>query len=179
VNTRIQHFSGTFSTPADDTQYTIGDEVASSATAGSVVRAVFPLGGKRWFNVLRAYMSIVPAAGSLVITACDLALLVYKTDEVIAAIGDNKALVVPSTSRILAAKFNFVNGAWTQPTGAVTAGTSGYQEVLSAVGTRGNGFEFVGGETESVTAVVQAIATWNAGAQVQAFTIGLDIESPR
>ena len=125
-------------------------------------------------------ISITPASGNLVITAADFALLVFKTDDVIAAVGDNVALSVSAVNRMLAVgKFVFANGAWTNPLGALTASTSGFQEVAPVLVTaQGNSFEFTRGETESLTAVLQATAAWNPGNVANSFKIelGIDVE---
>jgi hypothetical protein len=178
---RVIRVTSSFTRPAVVTQYTAGDEVSSHATAGSVVLPTFDLSGWQRARVLRAAMGIVPGSSNLVITACDLALLIFRTADAPAAVGDNTTLPIASSYRLKAAKFAFVNTAWTNPLGALTASTSGFQEVLPAVAVSGagNAFDLASGSVSSVrtlTGVVQATAAWNPGNVAQAFSIALDVE---
>jgi hypothetical protein len=174
---KIIRVTSSTSRPASATQYTAGDEISNSATAGSVVRMVFPLAGFRRGHVQRAGMAITPASGSVVITALDLVLHLFKTSTVPAAVGDNVTHPITGAQRLVAqGKFTFANGAWTNPLGALTAGTSAFQEVAPTLVTvQGNAFEFKQGETESLTAVLQVTAAWNPGAVVNAIAVELDI----
>jgi hypothetical protein len=175
---RIVRLTDSFVRPASATQYTAGDEVSSHATAGSVVLPVFTLDGFNHGHVHRASLTITPASGNLVITAADFDLILFKTDDIIAAVGDNAVLSITAANRQLAiARFRFANGAWMNPLGALTASTSGFQEVAPTLTTvQGNSFEFTQGETESITAVVQAIGAWNPTAVANTFGIELEID---
>lgn len=175
---RIIRISDTFVRPAAATQYTAGDEVSSHATAGSVVLPAFSLAGFSRGRLHRAALSVTPASSNLVITAADFALLVFKTADVPAAVGDNAALSVTGLNRLAAVgKFVFANGAWTNPLGALTASTSGFQEVAPALTTvQGRSFEFTRGEAQSLTAVLQVLAAWNPGNVANTFKAELEID---
>lgn len=183
---KIRRYTGTFTRPSDATAYTQGDEISNSASAGSVVRVTVDLSNVRKGRIVRAGVDVTPASGSLVIAAFDFALLVWKTKDVPAAVGDNVAWNVLATKRNLAAKFNFVNTAWTAPNGGVAAGTDGFQEVLSAVSGAsgaipGNTFDFTQGDLQTgtgrqLTIGLQAQGAWTPGAVVNVFNIALDIE---
>ena len=174
----------TFVRPADATQYSIGDEISNNATAGSVVLATFAnLAGFRRVQPIRMGVAITPASASLVITALDFSVYLFKTADVPAAGGDNVALALTAVQRQHACKFSFVDTAWAQPTGAATSGASGYQEAFPAIGgiytSVGNVIEFTGseanGEARSLTLVLQADQAWNPGAVAQTFTFALDL----
>lgn len=173
----------TFSRPADATAYAAGDEISNSASAGSVVRPTVDLTSVRKASIIRAGIAVTPASGNLVITALDFHLLALVTADMPAAVGDNVAFNVTGVQRGKAAKFSFVNTAWTAPNGGVAAGTSGFQEVLPAIAGggawNGNLFDFTQGGvlgTRSLTIALQAQAAWTPGAVVNAFDIYLDIE---
>ncbi len=108
-----------------------------------------------------------------------------------APVGDNVALNITGPQRAKAAKFVFANTAWTAPNGGVAAGTSGFQEVLSAVAIAGSGavggnlFDFTAGDalmklstdtSRTLNAVLQVQAAWTPGAVINTFNITLDIE---
>jgi hypothetical protein len=179
---RMLRFTAALVRPSDATQYAAGDEIASSATAGSVVRPTLDLSGYRKARIQRVGCDVTPASSNLVITAFDFALLVSKTADAVAAVGDNVALSVTGAQRNKAAKFVFANGAWTNPAGALTAGTSGFQEVLPNVATAGEGnlFDFSQGDaliaTRTLSLVLQATGVWNPGAVVNTFNFAFDIE---
>jgi hypothetical protein len=167
--------------PSDATQYAAGDEIANSATAGSVVRPTVDLSGWSKARVQRVGCDVTPASSNLVIVAFDFALLISKAADAAAAVGDNIALPVTGVQRNKVAKFVFANGAWTAPNGGVAAGTSGFQEVLPAVAVSGEGnlFDFSQGDaigTRSLALVLQATGVWNPGAVVNTFNFVLDIE---
>lgn len=176
----------TFSRPADATAYAAGDEISNSASAGSVVRPTIDLSNVRKASIIRAGVAVTPASGSLVITALDFHLLVFKTADIPAAVGDNVAFAVTGIQRGKAAKFSFVNTAWTAPNGGVAAGTSGFQEVLPAIAAggswNGNVFDFTQGDVlvsataRQLTIALQVQAAWTPTAVVNAFDIVLDIE---
>jgi len=178
MRSKILRYTSSFIRPSDATAYTVGDEISSHATAGSVVLPTFDMGGYTNVRILRAAMGVVPSAANVVITAMDISMHLFKTTDAPAAVGDNVALAITSAKRLVAPKFSFVNGAWTQPTGALTAGASAFQEVLSDIGTMGNVIVFNPPETNTLTAVLQADATWTPLAQTNTFTLHLDIEVP-
>lgn len=177
-----------FSIPSSAGAYAVGNEVSNSATAGSVVRGTIDLSMVRKARPVRASIAITPASGNLVIAALDLALLLFKTADAPAAVGDRVALNIPAQTRNKGVIFTFANTAWTQPTGALTAGTDGFQEKLPAVAIAGSGaiagpiFDFFKASdvaniaAHQLTVVVQAEGTWTPGAVVNQFDIVFDIE---
>lgn len=176
-NRQLVRLSASLIRPADNTVYAAGDQIANSATAGSVVNPTFDLSGWRRARLLKLGCDITPASSNLVITALDFAALLFKTADAPAAVGDNVALAITGAQRTKAAKFSFVNGAWTNPAGALTADVSGFQEVLPAVPTvNGHIITFRGGEANTLSLVLQVLSAWTPTGIVNTFNFVLDLE---
>lgn len=180
----------TIARPADLTAYAAGDEISNSATAGSVVRAVFNLAGFTRARFVAAELDLTAASGNVVTTASDLDLLIFKTGEVPAAVGDNVTNPITAKDRAKAvAGFRFDDTGWTGPLGTVADGTSQFQAVpptlvqpLAANVPQypwppGYIFEFKEDEAHTLTAVLRALAAWTPGAVVNTFGITLDLEA--
>lgn len=185
---RIIRVTSSFVRPADNTAYQAGDEVSNHATAASVVRPVFDFRGFTRGRLLGAAIDVTPASGNVVITAFDLQLILFKTAQVPAAVGDNVTHPIAGTTRRNAiSHFRFDDGAWTNPLGAVTASTSAYQEVPATLslptGTpalvlspAGGIFDFGGGEAPTMTAVLQILGAWTPTGIANTFGITLYAE---
>jgi len=186
---RILRMRSTFARPSDTTQYAAGDEISNSAVAASVVRPTFTLAGFTRGRLLSAAIDVSADSGNIVIVALNLALMLFKTAEVPAAVGDNVTMPITGANyakRI--GKFLFDDGGWENPLGAFTAGTSGYQETpatmpvplatptIAAPHVPGHFFDFSGGETPSLTAVLTALAAWDPGTEIDTFGITLELE---
>lgn len=183
----------TFVRPADATQYTAGDEVSNHATAGSVVRATFDMTGLERGRIISAAIDITPGSGNVVTTASDLELLIYRTHEVPAAVGDNVTNPIAAATRALAvARFRFDDTGWTGPLGTVAAGTSQYQAVLPTLvqPLATNVLEYpvwcfpysfngapLTAAGRSFSAVLRAIAAWNPTAVANTIGITLSIDT--
>jgi len=187
---KIITLRSTFTAVGAAAGYTAGDEVSSSATAGSVVLPTFNLSGFTRGFILGAALDLTPASGNVVTTGADFELLVFKTDIAPAAVGDSAALSIAAATRALVVgSFRFDDTGWTGPLGTVAAGASQYQKVPATVVMPlatptlqsvyvGYPFEFKQGETETLTANLRALSTWDpggAGTIAQAFGITLDI----
>lgn len=186
---KLIRLRSTIARPADVTAYAAGDEVSNSATAGSVVRAAFNLAGFRQARMVAAEMDLSAASGDVVTTASDFDLLLFKTDEVPAAVGDNVTNPVTAANRATAVGgFRFDDTGWTGPLGTAAAGTSQYQavtptlvqplatNVLQYPWPPGYIFEFKDSETHTLTAVLRALAAWTPGAVINTFGLTLDLE---
>lgn len=186
----IMRIRKTIARPADATAYAAGDEISNSATAGSVVRAVFDLSGFTEGKIIGAEIDITAASGNVVTTALDLDLLVFRTGDVPAAVGDNVTNPIPAATRALAVgQFRFDDTGWTGPLGTVAAGTSQAQAVmptmvqplatpvLQAPWPSGYPFSFVGAGQKSFTAVLRALAAWTPTGVVNTIGITLKIEA--
>jgi len=178
--------------PADNTAYQAGDEVSNHATAGSVVRATFNLAGFRRGRIIEAAIDITAASSNVVTTALDLELLVFRTYEAPAAVGDNVTNPLTAVERAKAlAYFRFDDSGWTGPLGTVAAGTSQFQSVAAHVvqplatpvlqypAPRGAIFslEDMGSNTPQLTAIVRALAAWTPTGIANTLGITLDIEA--
>jgi hypothetical protein len=183
----------TFVRPADNTAYAAGDEVSNHATAGSVVRATFDLSGFTRGRVLSAGIDITPASSNVVTTALDLELLLFRTSEVPAAVGDNVTHSIAAATRALAiAQFRFDDTGWLGPLGTVAAGTSQIQEVLphkvqplatpvlQAPHAAGDYFDFTGAPLSatgrSLTVVLRVLAAWTPLGVANTIGLTLDLE---
>lgn len=199
---RIYRPRTTIARPADVTAYAAGDEVSNHATAGSVVRATFDLADFRRFidskpfgqrktqgRILAAEIDLTAASGNVVTTASDLELLIFRTGDVPAAVGDNVTNPIAAAVRALAvARFRFDDTGWTGPLGTVAAGTSQVQAVMATLvqplasnvpeypHVYGCPFVFGESDTMTFTAVLRALAAWTPGAVINTFGITLDIE---
>lgn len=174
--------------PAVATAYTAGDEVSNHATAGSVVRTTFDLSGYQQGKILSAAVDVTPASGNLVITAFDLAVLLFKTPGAPAAVGDNTTHPIAGAVRRLAlSTFRFDDGGWKNPLGAFSASTSGYQKVhptqLNPLATPAEveiqaPFSFHGSNLadRELTAVFQILGAWDPGNVANTLALTLDIE---
>jgi hypothetical protein len=186
---KILRFESTTTRPADATAYAGGDEIANSATAGSVVRMSFDLSGTSRGRIIRACMDITPASGSLVIVALNLNAIIFKTANSPAAVGDNVAINITGAQRRLSiGHFLFDDGAWVAPNGGFTAGASGWQETPATLSlpiatpqiavqhVPGYIFEWRQGETKQLDVVLQALAGWNPTAVVNTIGMCIDVE---
>lgn len=187
---KIQRLRSTIARPADATAYAAGDEISNHATAGSVVRPTFDLAGFERGKIMAAELDLTAASGNVVTTASDFELLIFRTDDVPAAVGDNVTHPITAAQRASAvAIFRFDDTAWTGPLGTVAAGTSQHQavgahlvqplatNVLQVLWPYGMPFDFAGKNTKSFTAVLRALAAWTPTAIVNTFGITLDIEA--
>lgn len=181
----------TFVAPCVVGGYTAGDEISSSQTAGSVVRPTFNLDGFTRGRIVACEIDLTAASSNVVTTASDMEVLIFRTGEVPAAVGDNVTHPIPAATRALAvAQFRFDDTGWTGPLGTVAAGTSQIQAVgshyvtplatpvLQTLFPAGFFFDFTGQPlaSRSFTAVVRALAGWTPLAVNNTFGITLDLE---
>jgi hypothetical protein len=186
----VKLLRSTFSRPADNTAYQAGDEISNHATAGSVVRATFDLSGFTRGRVLSAALDVEAASGNVVTTASDFELLIFRTPDAPAAVGDNVTHPISAETRAKAvARFRFDDAGWTNPLGAVAAGTSQAQAVMpTKVQPLGSpvleyphpGFPFTfEGQTlaqRELTAVLRTLGAWTPTGIVNTFGISLSME---
>lgn len=187
---KIIRLRTSFARPADNTAYAAGDEVSNHATAGSVVRATLNLAGFRSGRIFAAGIDLTAASGNVVTTAADFELLVYKTGDVPAAVGDNVTHPLTAVQRATAiGAFRFDDTGWTGPLGTVAAGTSQEQKVMAHLvqplasnvlqypWPMGHAFEFLDSDTRTFTLVLRALAAWTPTNVVNTFGITFDIEA--
>jgi len=187
---RIMRIRSTIARPADNTAYAAGDEVSNHATAGSVVRPTFNLAGFNRGRIMAADIDLTAASSNVVTTASDLELLLFRTVDVPAAVGDNVTHPLTAVQRALAVGiFRFDDTGWTGPLGAVAAGTSQHQavmphlvqplatNVLQAPFYPGYYFDFDGQTTKTLTAVLRTLAAWTPLGVINTFGITLSIEA--
>jgi hypothetical protein len=199
---KIFRLRSTVARPADNTAYAAGDEISNHATAGSVVRPTFDLTAYRNLldgkpygqkvlcgRILSAEIDLTAASGNVVTTASDLELLIFRTGDAPAAVGDNVTHPIAAATRALApARFRFDDTGWTGPLGTVAAGTSQVQAVMATLVQplasnvpeypHAYGFPFSFGESDTITftAVLRALAAWTPTGIVNTFGITLDFD---
>lgn len=187
---KLLRIRSTIARPADNTAYAAGDEISNHATAASVVRATFNMAGFTRGRIYAAEIDLTAASGNVVTTASDLDLLIFRTDEVPAAVGDNVTHPISAADRAKAvAGFRFDDTGWTGPLGTVAAGTSQFQAVMATLvqplasnvpqypWPPGYFFDFTGQSTRTFTAVLRALAAWTPTGVINTFGITLDIEA--
>jgi hypothetical protein len=116
-------------------------------------------------------------------------LLIFKTANVPAAVGDNVTHPIAAATKALAVgAFVFDDTGWTGPLGTVAAGTSQISKVPANVVIPtttpafyaqhhpGFFFEFKQGEARTLTAVMRVLAAWTPTGVINTFGIKLDIE---
>src|SRR5689334_622294 len=107
---KIVRLTSSFVRLADTTQFTAGDEISNSATAGSVVRPTFNLSGFRRGRIIGAGIGI-DSDGTIVITALNFDMLLWKTADVPAAVGNNVTFPLTGLQRTKAVgRFLFDDG---------------------------------------------------------------------
>lgn len=189
----IIRLRSTIARPADNTAYAAGDEVSNHATAGSVVRATFDMRGLEKGRILGAALDLTPASGNVITTASDFELLLFRTPEVPAAVGDNVTNPIAAAVRALApARFRFDDTGWTGVLGTVAAAASQYQEVTPTrvqplasnvleYPIMGFDYSFAGMPLSEVgrqfTAVLRALAAWTPTGIINTFGITLIVQA--
>lgn len=187
---KVFRLRSTIARPADATAYAAGDEISNSATAGLVVRPTFDLAGFRRGRIYASEIDLTAASGNVVTTASDFELIIFRTGEVPAAVGDNVTHPLTAVQRAASvAIFRFDDTGWIGPLGTVAAGASQHQAVMShlvqplatnvlqAPWPPGQFFDFAGQNTTTFTAVLRAGAAWTPTAIINTFGITLDIEA--
>ena len=185
---RIIRLTSSFVRLADTTQFTAGDEISNSATAGSVVRPTFNLSGFQRGRIIGAGVGI-DSDGTIVITALNFDMLLWKTADVPAAVGNNVTFPLTGLQRAKAiGRFLFDDGGWQNTLGAYTAGTSAYQYVpagypiplatptLYAPHVPGFFWEFKQGEAQTLTAAFQVLAALDPATEADTYNIVLDVD---
>jgi hypothetical protein len=175
---------------ADTTAFAAGDEISNHATAGSVVRPVFDFSGFTRGSILAAHLGIT-SNGTVVIVALNFDMILWKTAEIPAAVGNNVTWPLTGAQRASAiGRFLFDDGGWQNTLGAYSAGTSAFQAVAAGypvpIATPtlyephypGFGFDFRAGEAKTLTAGFQALAALDPGTEADTYTIALicDVE---
>lgn len=193
---KIVRLRSTLVRPADNTAYAAGDEISASSTPALAARPTFDMSGLEQGKILSAMIDLTPASSNAVTTASDFELLIFRTSEVPAAVGDNVTNPIAAATRALAvARFRFDDTGWLGPLGTVAAGASQIQQVMptmvqplatnvaeypvyafsysllgdaQALSTTGRQF----------TAVLRALAAWTPLGVANTFGITLEIEVP-
>jgi hypothetical protein len=182
----IPRVTANISRPADATQYAAGDAISNSATASAVLPLTFYV-PYRAGTLYGCTAVVTPASASLVITALDFTLLLFRPAPGIpfaaGAFGaDNVAMdITAAAAREFVCSFAFTNAAWRNPAGALTAGATGYQSAVPNNSRPRVPFNLAGdasttNQTQALIGVLQANAAWNPTGIVNRFDFSLDME---
>jgi len=187
---KFHRIRSTIARPAVATAYAVGDEVSNSATASAVSRMTFDLTGLKNVRILSSHLEVTAASGNVVTTNLLFEVLLYRTDEVPAAVGDNVTNPLTSLERATAVGFfHYDDGGWWGPTGQAGAGGSQAQGVgahmvqptatptLITLYPAGYIFNMDDVDTKSLTAVVRAMGAWTPGAIINTLGLTLHIEA--
>ena len=187
---KLVRLRSTIARPADATAYAAGDEISNSATAGSVVRATFDLSGFTNIKLLSCEMDLTAASGNVVTTAGNFEVVLFRTAEVPAAVGDNVTNPITAAQRAIAVgDFVFDDTGWVGPLGTAAAGTSQHQAVtahyvqptatpvLHFPSDGGYPFSFDGVNAETLTMVLRATAAWTPTGIINTFGVTLNVEA--
>jgi hypothetical protein len=185
---QLTRVTSSFVRLADTTAFAAGDEISNHGTAGSVVRPVFDFSGFSRGRILGAGVGIV-SDSTVVIVALNFDMLLWKTADVPAAVGNNVTFPLTGLQRTKAvARFLFDDGGWQNTLGAYTAGASAYQYVpagypvpiatptLYHPHVPGFFFEFKGGEAKTLTAAFQVLAALDPVLEADTYNLVLDCE---
>jgi hypothetical protein len=175
--------TATYTRAADATQYSIGDLIANSTTAASVIPITFTPGRPNG-RIIGTRCVLTAASGTVVLPAFDLLLFRVSAASVPFTAGsypaDNTALNVSSTNMIqLIGIVSFSATSWrNQAGGSTAAGLNVWQEgTLVTAGARGYApFNLTGLGTQTILGLMQAQNTWNPGAISNQFDFVLELD---
>jgi len=181
----MARITANFSNPSSAGAYASGDHIANSATGSAVTPMTFGTYAGNYRDtqglIISAACVVTPASGNLVITALDFDLLIFRPDtDIPFAAGiypaDNAAMAITAAGfRQLVGVFSFSSSLWRNPAGLYTAGVTGWQRSVAAVGSF---VEFDTLDTRTLIGVVQAKGAWTPGAVINRFDFALDISHP-
>jgi len=168
--------TASFSRPADATQYSIGDIIANSGTAASVVPITFNLPASSG-RLTGARAVVTAASGTIVLPAFDLILFRPEASIPFANAGypaDNTALNITSAAyNQVVAIFSFSASSWRNQAGGTTAAGGVVYQAVSLASRAIAPFN-VDGLSDTLLGLVQAQNTWNPGAVANTLSFMLD-----
>lgn len=169
--------------PSDATQYSIGDNIANSQTAASVVPITFTVtpraGGSG--RITGARCVVTAASGTIVLPAFDLLLFRPGTNLPFAVAGypaDNAALnITAAAMREMVGVLPFSASSWRNQAGGVTAAGAQIWQDASFTSRPFVGFNLASlSPAVTLLGLLQAQNTWNPGVVVQTIDITLDAD---
>lgn len=170
--------------PADNTAYSIGDMIANSATAASVVPITFASAARITNGsgrITGCRCTLTAASGTIVLPKFDLLIFRPATSIPFAAgsyPADNAALNVSAAAfKELVAIFSFLDTGWrNQAGGATAAGDHVYQAVTLASGRIYAPFNLASLSSADLLGIMQAQNTWTPTGIVNTFDFALDVD---
>jgi len=171
--------TASFTRGADATQYNIGDLVANSTSAASVVPLTFAVGESSG-RLTGARIVVEAASGTIFLPAFDLILFRPETGIPFTAgsyPADNATLTLTADAlRQVVAIFSFSASSWQNPTGGTTAsGNAVYQ--AASLSTRAIApFNLTTTASTNLLGLIRAQNTWNPGNAAQTINVMLDAD---
>lgn len=169
---------------ADNTQYGIGDAIANSTTAASVVPIDFLVARKnsRASGVITGGRCVITAAsGTIVLPRFDLLLFRSATDIPFADgsyAADNTALQISAAAmKELVAVLTFSEALWRNRDGGASAAGAQVWQAAGVVGRPWAPFNLSGLSPGRLRGLIQAQSTWNPGNVANTFDFVLDAEA--
>jgi hypothetical protein len=186
---QVRRLTSSFTRLADTTLFAVGDEISNSAAAGSVVRPTFDFSGMQRARLLGMGIGILGST-TIIIAALNFDVLLWKTNEAPAAVGNNVTWPITGLQRTQAVgRFLFDDGGWQNTLGAYAANTGAYQYCPAGYPvpiatptlyepTGGFIVDFTGQpfDTRQLTAGFQVLAALDPGVETDLYQIVLDVE---
>jgi len=172
--------SASFTRPGDATNYTIGDLIANSQTAASVVPMEFTL--PSYSGRLSSAACVIKAAsGTVALPSFDLLLFHPATDIPFAAAGypaDNAALTLTDAMyKELAGVIPFTSTLWRNATGGSTAAGTVLWQAASFANLPYWAFNATPTGVKKLRGILQAQNAWAPGNVANAFDFALHVDS--
>ncbi|MEI7532851.1 MAG: hypothetical protein WCK57_00645 [Verrucomicrobiae bacterium] len=180
VSGTTPRISGSVARPADNTQYGIGDIIANSGTAVSVVPITFNMGASSG-RLTGCRATVLAASGTIVLPAFDLILFRPNTDIPFAAgayPADNAALNISAAAyNEVIAIYQFSASSWRNRAGGTTAAGAHIYQAVSLASRSIAPFNIVGlPSTTTLLGLVQAQNAWTPTGVVNTISFALDAD---
>lgn len=177
---RTPRITATYSNPASATQYTIGDLIGNSLTAGLVTPIDFGALTRDSGRLSGARCVVTAASGTIVLPKFDLLLFRSNTDIPVAAggyVADNGVLnITAAAMKDLIGILSFSDTGWrNQLGGATAAGDHVYQAVSFATRPYAP-FNLADLGTKKILGLMQDQGAWNPGNVANTFDFVLDMD---
>jgi len=169
--------------PGNATQYSIGDAIANSMTAASVVPIEFSVASMTNGSgrIMGGRCVVTAASGTIVLPNFDLLLFRPATNIPFAAggyIADNSALNISAAAMVeLVGVLSFVDSGWRNQAGGATAAGAQVWQTASFINRPYASFNLAGMSSLKLLGLLQAQNAWNPGNVANTFDFALDVDA--
>lgn len=185
----IKRFLASFTMAAQGGAFTAGDLIGNSNTGSAVTPLTFENAAlwtpstadadkKADGRILGAAVTLVSSSGTNVITACDFDLLIFRSAPFAAGgyPATNAALTLTKAIyNELVCVIPFVNGAWRNQLGALTAGAIGWQRAVPS-SLAPAPFSLAGLSSPHLYGLLQAKAAWDPSSGSPTYTVDVQLD---